>query len=89
MFVGLEPFVVLALKESSPKNILVSKAKKMRLTGDSQSIAPAEEAEIDLRALFNTYLSKPLRLFYHEPILAILTIHLTFVYGTLYLAYQM
>ena len=88
MFASLEPFALFALRESSPKRILIAKAKRLRSKGRPECVTPAEEEKVDVRALINTYLSKPLRLFCLEPILVVLTVYQTFVYGLLYLAYQ-
>ncbi|RMJ13428.1 hypothetical protein CDV36_006913 [Fusarium kuroshium] len=94
MFVALEPFAFFALKESSPKQILLAKAKRIRAEGNTANL-DLTRTEVDnshdhsLGQFFAKHLSKPIRLFYKEPILIILTVHLTFVYGTLYLAYQL
>ncbi|KAF4973366.1 hypothetical protein FSARC_344 [Fusarium sarcochroum] len=91
MFLVLEPFACFALRESSPRQILKARAKKLRRRGHGEKriVAPADLEVVDTRQLFAKYLTKPVRLFCHEPILIFLTVHLTFVYGTLYLAYQL
>lgn len=88
MSFALEPFACFALRESSPKRILAAKAKRLRSQGKQDAFAAGDREHIDARILLTKYFLKPLKLICKEPILIILTIHLTFVYGTLYLAYQ-
>ena len=47
--------------------------------------AKQEEVEIDLRELLMKSLTLPMRMFFTEPILFVITIYLSFVYGLLYI----
>ncbi|KAL4792662.1 major facilitator superfamily domain-containing protein [Aspergillus venezuelensis] len=83
----LTPFTV---HESSRKRILERKAKTVRKrTGDERYIAPSEQHSLDLGALVQRYGKMPVKMMAQEPILIIITLYLTLVYGTLYLSYQM
>ncbi|KAL4954517.1 MFS multidrug transporter [Aspergillus filifer] len=83
----ITPFTV---HESSRKRILERKAKKIRKeTGDERFIAPSEKHSLDLGALVQRYGKMPVKMMAQEPILIIITLYLTLVYGTLYLSYQM
>ncbi|KKY26274.1 putative mfs multidrug [Phaeomoniella chlamydospora] len=77
------------IRETSTRVILVRKARHLRLTTGNWALHSAsEELSIDFRLLLQKYITKPVRMFIREPILVILTLYLTLVYGTLYLAYQ-
>ncbi|KAL4937350.1 major facilitator superfamily domain-containing protein [Aspergillus oleicola] len=83
----LTPFTV---HESSRKRILERKARRVRKeTGDTRYIAPSEKHSLDLKALVQRYGKMPVQMMVQEPILIIITLYLTLVYGTLYLSYQM
>ncbi|KAL4904077.1 hypothetical protein BDW74DRAFT_179168 [Aspergillus multicolor] len=88
VFIGLlTPFSV---HESSRKRILERKASKIRKeTGDNSFYAPSEKHALTLGTLVQRYGKMPLAMMAQEPILIVITLYLTLVYGTLYLSYQM
>ncbi|KAJ5560494.1 hypothetical protein N7513_002893 [Penicillium frequentans] len=78
------------LRESSHNRILMRRAARLRKeTGDERLRASAEMESLDTRVLVRKYCSKPVRMFVQEPILIVMTIYLTLVYGSLYLSYQL
>lgn len=86
--VGIHAAVL--LRESSHNRILTRRAARLRReTGNMNLRARAEMAALDPRILLRRYCTKPVRMFVQEPILIVMTIYLTLVYGTLYLSYQL
>ncbi|KAJ5159429.1 uncharacterized protein N7482_006433 [Penicillium canariense] len=81
---------LLLLRESSHNRILMRRASRLRReTGNMNLRARAEMASLDPRVLLRKYCTKPVRMFIQEPILIVMTVYLTLVYGTLYLSYQL
>ncbi|KAF2769530.1 MFS multidrug transporter [Teratosphaeria nubilosa] len=80
---------VLALffqKESYGPVILVSKASELRRKTRNWGIhAKQEEVEVDLKELLTKNISRPLRILFTEPIVLLITIYMSFIYGLLYL----
>ncbi|KAL9088164.1 MAG: hypothetical protein Q9165_006291 [Trypethelium subeluteriae] len=73
-------------KESYAPVILVSKASELRrLTKNWGIHAKQEEVEVDLRQLISKNVSRPLRILFTEPIVLLVTIYMSFLYGLLYL----
>ncbi|PYH75483.1 putative MFS multidrug transporter [Aspergillus uvarum CBS 121591] len=78
------------IRECAGEVLLVRKARRLRKeTGNAELRAPLEEEGIDFSDLIHHHLSKPLRMIVQEPILIIITVYLTVVYGSFYLAYDM
>lgn len=78
------------LRETSPRIILLRKARRLRKeTGNFELRTKYADDKVDFGVLLQKYLLLPLKMFWTEVILVVLTIYLTFVYGTLYLSYQM
>lgn len=78
------------LRESSHNRILMRRAARLRKeTGNERLRASAEMESLDTRVLVRKYCSKPVRMFVQEPILIVMTVYLTLVYGSLYLSYQL
>ncbi|KAJ9623503.1 hypothetical protein H2203_005765 [Taxawa tesnikishii (nom. ined.)] len=77
------------IRESFEPVLLARKARKLRFRTRKWALhAKSEESPHDIKVLIQKYLTKPVRMFFSEPILIILTIYMTLVYGILYLAYQ-
>lgn len=73
-------------EESYPPVILVSKASELRRRTKNWGIhAKQEEVEVDLRELLTKNISRPLRILFTEPIVLLITIYMSFIYGLLYL----
>ncbi|KAH8681501.1 major facilitator superfamily domain-containing protein [Xylariales sp. PMI_506] len=85
--VGVITFVL--VKESSSREILKRKARRLRSeTGNQALRSKWEEGRVEFGDFIARYLTKPIRMFVTEPILVIFTVYLTLVYGTLYLSFQ-
>ncbi|KAI9678145.1 MAG: hypothetical protein M1817_006089 [Caeruleum heppii] len=74
------------LEETYPPVILVAKAEELRRRTKNWGIhAKQEEIEVDFRELVEKNFSRPLRLLFTEPIVLLLSIYMSFIYGLLYL----
>lgn len=77
---------LLFLEESYPPMILVDKAAELRRRTKNWGIhAKQEEIEIDLRELLEKNFSRPLRMLITEPIVLLISLYMSFIYGLLYL----
>ncbi|KAJ4267335.1 hypothetical protein NW762_003439 [Fusarium torreyae] len=77
---------VIFLEETYPPVILVSKAADLRRRTKNWGIhAKQEEIEVDFKELVQKNFSRPLRLLFTEPIILLLSIYMSFIYGLLYL----
>ncbi len=73
-------------EETYPPVILVSKATELRRRTLNWGIhAKQEEIEVDFRELVNKNFTRPMRLLFLEPLVCLVTIYVSFVYGLLYL----
>ncbi|KAI9655963.1 MAG: hypothetical protein M1821_005024 [Bathelium mastoideum] len=73
-------------KESYAPVILVGKASELRRVTRNWGIhAKQEEVEVDLMELVTKNVSRPLRILFTEPIVLLITIYMSFLYGLLYL----
>jgi DHA1 family multidrug resistance protein-like MFS transporter len=78
--------MVFSMRETYPPTILVSKAESLRRRTKNWAIhAKQEEVEVDLKELLQKNFTRPMRMFFTEPILFVITIYLSFVYGLLYI----
>jgi DHA1 family multidrug resistance protein-like MFS transporter len=87
VIMGFSTLIAMALwmKETYPPTILVRKAELLRRSTKNWAIhAKQEEVEVDVKELLAKNLSRPMRMFITEPIVAAITIYLSFVYGLLY-----
>ncbi|KAF7549342.1 hypothetical protein G7046_g8376 [Stylonectria norvegica] len=74
------------LEETYPPVILIDKASELRRRTKNWGIhAKQEEIEVDLKELLQKNFSRPLRLLFTEPIILLLSIYMSFIYGLLYL----
>lgn len=77
---------VVFLEESYPPVILVGKAADLRRRTRNWGIhAKQEEVELDLKELIVKNTSRPLRILFTEPIVLLISLYLSFLYGILYL----
>lgn len=82
-FLGLG--LLLFYQESYPPAILVSKAGRLRRqTHDWRIHAKQEEVEVDLHELLVTNISRPLRMLVTEPIVLLVSVYMSFIYGLMY-----
>ncbi|KAK3675629.1 hypothetical protein LTR78_004713 [Recurvomyces mirabilis] len=86
--IGLTACVLAAFfqKETYGPVILVEKASQLRrLTRNWGIHAKQEEVEVDIKELLSKNLSRPIRILFTEPIILIITVYMSFIYGLLYL----
>lgn len=76
----------LFMRETYPPVLLVEKASELRRRTLNWGIhAKQEEIEVDFRELVAKNFSRPLRLLFFEPIVTLLSVYMSFIYGLLYL----
>jgi DHA1 family multidrug resistance protein-like MFS transporter len=81
---------IFLLRETSHNRILMKRAARLRCETGNQSLRSRNEmASTDMKVLLRKYCTKPVRMFVREPILIVMTLYLTLVYGSLYLSYQL
>ncbi|XBW38331.1 hypothetical protein QEN19_003920 [Hanseniaspora menglaensis] len=79
-------FVALCYEESHHPIVLVKKAKYMREKSGNWGIYAAHELQsLDIGAIVTKTISRPLKMLTKEPILLLMTVYNSFVYGILYL----
>ena len=86
-FMGFLSFglVVLFLQETYAPAILIAKAGKLRRQTKNWGIhAKQEEVEVDFHELLTNNFSRPLKLLVTEPIVLLMTIYMSFIYGLIY-----
>jgi DHA1 family multidrug resistance protein-like MFS transporter len=82
----LSTFLTLFIKESYAPAILVAKAGRIRRETKNFAIhARQEEIEVNFRDLVSQNFSRPIRLLFTEPIIFLITIYMSFIYGLIYL----
>jgi DHA1 family multidrug resistance protein-like MFS transporter len=87
-FMGFTAFILTLffLPETYAPVILVSKASDLRRKTQNWGIhAKQEEIEVDLKELVIKNVGRPLRILFTEPIVLLITIYMSFIYGLLYL----
>ncbi|OCL03360.1 MFS general substrate transporter [Glonium stellatum] len=78
--------VSIFLQETYPPVVLVSKAEELRRRTKNWGIhAKQEEVEVDFKELITKNISRPMRILFTEPIVLLITIYMSFIYGLLYL----
>ena len=76
----------LVIPETSAARILQLRAAKLRKeTGESAYHSKADQQKLTLSTVVNVYLLRPFVMFVQEPILALVTAYMSFLYGILYL----
>ncbi|KAJ0419672.1 major facilitator superfamily domain-containing protein [Aspergillus carlsbadensis] len=77
--------LLFSLKETYAPVLLVSKAARIRReTGNWAIHAKHEELEVDLQEIVTKYFTRPLRMLVTEPILLLITMYMSFIYGIVY-----
>ncbi|KAF2186368.1 MFS general substrate transporter [Zopfia rhizophila CBS 207.26] len=78
--------LVLGLEETYPPVVLVAKASELRWKTKNWGIhGKQEEIEVDFKELVVRNVSRPMRILFTEPIVLLITIYMSFIYGLLYL----
>jgi DHA1 family multidrug resistance protein-like MFS transporter len=74
------------LPETYAPVVLVAKAEELRRRTKNWGIhAKQEEIEIDFKELIVKNISRPMRILFTEPIVLLITLYMSFIYGILYL----
>ena len=77
------------IPETSAARILQSKAKRLRFETRKWALhAKADESRVNFHSITRVYLVRPFVMFVQEPILALLTIYMSFLYGVFYLLFE-
>lgn len=80
---------LIVIPETSAARILQIRAKEMRYATKNWALhAKADENRISAQTIFTVYLLRPFVMLAREPILALLTAYMSFLYGTLYLFFE-
>lgn len=75
----------LFLKETYAPVLLISKASAIRRETGSWGIhAKQEEIEVDFQALVQKYFTRPLQMLVTEPIILLIPLYMSFIYGIVY-----
>ncbi|CZR52746.1 probable fluconazole resistance protein [Phialocephala subalpina] len=75
--------------ESSHSAILQTRAKKLRFETQNWAIhSQRDTIQVDLNAIIHTYLFRPFKMLFQEPILLLVTIYMALIYGILYLFFE-
>ncbi|KAF2492058.1 MFS general substrate transporter [Lophium mytilinum] len=85
---GFTAFGLIAvfLPETYPPVVLISKAEELRRRTKNWGIhAKQEEIEVDFKELIVKNVSRPMRILFTEPIVLLITLYMSFIYGILYL----
>lgn len=76
---------ILIVRETYAPVILVDKAAVLRRQTHNWGIhARQDEIEVDIRGLLTNNFSRPLRMLITEPIVLLVTIYMSFIYGIIY-----
>ncbi|CCH58643.1 hypothetical protein TBLA_0A08530 [Henningerozyma blattae CBS 6284] len=78
--------ILFLVEETHHASILVNKAKMMRKkTGNWGIRAAHEDAELSVKEIMETTITKPIVILFTEPVLFLISLYNSFVYGILYL----
>ncbi|KAH9884674.1 MFS general substrate transporter [Cubamyces lactineus] len=82
-------FIVLTLPETYAPVILIKRAQRLRKeTGDTRYWAPLERNKMALSQRISHVLGRPFVLLFREPMLFVMTLYMSFVYGVMYLLFE-
>jgi MFS transporter, DHA1 family, multidrug resistance protein len=80
---------VILIPETSAAKILQTRAKNLRYETKNWALhSKADETRIDAKSLLTVYLLRPFVMVVQEPILALVTGYMSFIYGILYLLFE-
>lgn len=80
---------ILIITETSASKILQSRAKNLRYETKNWALhVKIDETRIDVKSLLSVYLLRPFVMIFQEPILALVTAYMSFIYGILYLLFE-
>ncbi|KAL6705107.1 hypothetical protein ACN47E_007366 [Coniothyrium glycines] len=87
-FMGFIAFglLLIFMEETYPPVVLINKASELRRRTKNWGIhAKQEEIEVDFKELIVKNVSRPMRILFTEPIVLLISIYMSFIYGLLYL----
>ncbi|ETI26664.1 hypothetical protein G647_10324 [Cladophialophora carrionii CBS 160.54] len=77
------------IPETSAARILQIKAKRLRYETKNWALhAKADESRVDFETITRIYLVRPFVMVVQEPILALITVYMSFIYGIIYLLFE-
>jgi DHA1 family multidrug resistance protein-like MFS transporter len=77
------------IPESSHSKILQNRAKRLRLETKNWAFhSKADETPIDFHSIIHTHFFRPFIMLVQEPILLLVTIYMSLIYGILYLFFE-
>lgn len=77
------------IPETSAQRILQLRAKRLRFETKNWALhAKADENQITFHTIVHVYLMRPWIMLVQEPILALLTAYMSYLYGVLYLLFE-
>lgn len=77
------------IPETSAARILQSRAARVRKeTGETKYHAKADAEKLTMDRVVNVYLVRPFKMAIQEPILALMTAYMSFLYGIVYLLFE-
>ncbi|KAJ0426713.1 major facilitator superfamily domain-containing protein [Aspergillus carlsbadensis] len=80
---------VIFLPETYAPVLLQRKASRLRLETKNWALhAKLDESPVNLQSILTRYLSRPLVMLLKEPILQLITLYMTFIYGFIYLLFE-
>ncbi|KAF2705484.1 citrinin biosynthesis transporter CtnC [Pleomassaria siparia CBS 279.74] len=80
---------LLVVPETSAARILQTRAARLRKeTGDESIRAKADAQKLTFETIMTVYLVRPFKMIVQEPILALLTAYMSFLYGIVYLLFE-
>lgn len=80
---------LVVVPETSAQRILQIRAKELRFETKNWALhAKADENRINAKTILHVYLMRPFVMFVQEPILALVTAYMSFIYGILYLLFE-
>ena len=80
---------VILCSESYAPVILQQKASRLRFETKNWALhAPADEQQLDLQNIAQRYLLRPVAMMAREPILLLITLYMSFIYGVVYLFFE-
>ena len=84
---GVIAFII--VPESYPPVLLQRKARRIRFATKNWSIrAKADEQQVEVRDLVVRYLFRPFKMLIEEPVLLLITLYISLIYGILYLFFE-
>lgn len=82
-------FALLIVPETSAARILQIRAAKLRKeTGNPAFHAKADASKLTMNTVVTVYLVRPFKMVMQEPILALVTAYMSFLYGIVYLLFE-